>query len=87
MAEDIYGISTQTVKLIQKQISHPLAEIFNMYQEQGTFPDKLKIAQVTPTYKKGNIEGYHKYRPIAILSALSKILEKIILRRLTTYFN
>ena len=27
--EDIYGISTDTLKLIQKQISHPLAEIFN----------------------------------------------------------
>ena len=85
--EDIYGISTETLKLIQRHISHPLAEIFNKCMQQGNFPDKLKIAKIIPVYKKGNKKECQNYRPIAILPAISKILEKIILRRLATYFS
>ena len=34
-------------------MAEPLAEIFNKCLTAGVFPDDLKIAQVTPIYKKG----------------------------------
>ena len=43
---------------------------------QGIYPDKLKIASVIPLHKGGDINDPHNYRPISILSTLSKVFEK-----------
>ena len=44
----------------------------------GVFPDKLKIAKVIPIDKGGKTDVINNYRPISILSSLSKIYEKIL---------
>ena len=33
--------------------------------ESGIFPDSLKIANIIPLYKKGNINSITNYRPIS----------------------
>ena len=45
----------------------------------------MKIAKVIPLYKKGDKLNVSNYRPISLLSSLSKILEKVVYRR-TVYF-
>ena len=47
------GISTLHLKLINKDISKCLTLIISQSLNSGIFPDKLKIAKVTPIYKKG----------------------------------
>ena len=42
----------------------------------GIFPNIWKIAHVTPLQKKGPENLYHNYRPISLLSCVSKILER-----------
>lgn len=39
------------------------------------FPDKFKIAIVKALYKSGNIENVSNYRPISLLSNLSKLVK------------
>ena len=51
------------------------------------FPDKLKIAKVIPIHKKGDATAFNKYRPISLLPAISKVLEKIIYDQLSCYLN
>ena len=53
----------------------------------GTFPDKLKIAKVIPIFKKGDPSLFENYRPISLLPAISKVLEKIIALQLSSYFE
>ena len=48
------GISTEHLKLINKDHSKCLTLIINQSFNSGIFPDKLKIAKVTPIYKKGD---------------------------------
>ena len=46
------GISSELLKLISDDISKCITLIINQSLMSGIFPDKLKIAKVTPIYKK-----------------------------------
>ena len=64
-----------------------LSSDFNKCIYNGTFPDNLKHADITPTFKKS--ERLHKinYRPISILPTLSKVYEKLLYFQIYNYFN
>ena len=68
-------------------ICYPLCNIFNSVLSTGVFPDKLKIARVVPIFKKGSKSELSNYRPISVLPAFSKILEKCIYNRLSDFLN
>ena len=60
------GVSTEHLKLINKDISKCLTLIINQSLNSGIFSDKLKIAKVTPIYKKGDKQIISNYRPISV---------------------
>ena len=43
---------------------------------KSTFPSDLKLADVTPVYKKKSKNSKDNYRPVSILSNISKIYER-----------
>jgi hypothetical protein len=51
----------------------------------GIFPERLKFAEVKPLLKKGDPTDCSNYRPISILTSFSKVIEKIIYKRLYYY--
>ena len=65
----------------------PLLHIFNVSLQNGTFPDELKIARVTPLFKNGSDSDLGNYRPISVLPCFSKILEKIMYNRLYKHLS
>ena len=71
------GISTKLLKQIAQAIVKPLTLIINQSFYNGIFPNKLKIAKVIPLYKKGPSEILDNYRPISLLTAISKVFEKV----------
>ena len=71
-------ISTDVVKRVSDEIFVILKHIFNISLAKGAFPDKLKIAWVTPIFKKGNNTLVTNYRPISVLLFSSKLLESIM---------
>jgi hypothetical protein len=79
---DIDGISTKMVKFIGSEIAVPLAHVFNTSLESGIFPDKLKQCRVIPIFKSGSHLDCDNYRPISLLSSISKVLEKIVADKL-----
>jgi hypothetical protein len=84
---DIDGLSTNLIKKIAIEISIPLAHIFSLSLENGIFPNRLKTSRTVPIFKSGNPESCDNYRPIALLSALSKILEKIVSIKLVNHLE
>ena len=53
----------------------------------GIFPEKMKIAKVCPIFKSGEKCEFTNYRPISVLTNLSKIFENIIANRLTSFIE
>jgi hypothetical protein len=81
------GISCKIVKRVAHIISPIISYITNLCIETGRFPEILKIAVVKPLFKKGDKENVNDYRPIALLSIFSKIIEKVIYNSLYQYFE
>nr|CAH7762072.1 unnamed protein product [Callosobruchus chinensis] len=57
-------------------IAEPLTVMINNSFVDGVFPEGLKDAKVVPIYKKGDINDFHNYRPISVLSSFSKFLKR-----------
>ena len=68
-------------------ICRPLTHFINLSIISGVFPDQLKIARVIPLFKSGDKSIFTNYRPVSVLPAFSKILEKVIYNRLLDYLN
>ena len=66
-------------------ISEPLAQLINLCLTTEVFPDKLKVAKVIPVYKAENRENFSNFRPISLLTNFSKILERVMYKRLITF--
>jgi Reverse transcriptase (RNA-dependent DNA polymerase) len=84
---DIDGISIKILKFVATEISIPLSHIFNLSLSSGTFPEKLKKSRIVPIFKAGDPKLCDNYRPISLLSSLSKILEKIVQIRLVNHLE
>ena len=74
-------LSNFILKGVISSIADPLAHVFNLSILNGDFPEQFKIAKVIPLFKKGDHLEASNYRPISLLSSISKILEKLIFSR------
>ena len=54
---------------------------------QGKFPESLKLGRVTAVHKKGEASNVNNYRPVTVLSVISKILERLMYNRLYHYLD
>ena len=74
-------ISNLLLKKIKSSISYPLEIIFNKSLLEGSFPEMMKQADVTPLHKSKEKYMVNNYRPISLLLTISKVLEKIVYTR------
>src|ERR1043165_2351004 len=65
----------------------PLAHLINQSITLGIVPDLMKIAKVIPIFKTGSSQDMTNYRPISTLTSFSKILEKIVQKRLYDFLD
>ena len=59
----------------------------NQSLNTGIFPDSLKIAKITPIFKKENPHITDNYRPISLLPSISKVFEKVVYTQIYDYFT
>ena len=57
-------------------VAPPVTQIINDSKLNFCFPRRLKLADITPTHKKSDINDKSNYRPISILPAVSKVFER-----------
>lgn len=83
----LHSIPINLLQLVGDYLSKPLEILFNYSIETGVVPDKFKIARVIPIFKNGKKTCTNNYRPISLLSVFTKILEKLMYKRLISFVN
>ena len=83
-ATGIDNISAKMLKMCVPYCLSPLVNIINFSLEMGVVPDLWKRALITPIPKKTN-PTINDLRPISILPASSKILEKLVKNQIVEY--
>ena len=62
----------------KESCSDTLAELFNNILWTSSFPTELKIADVSPAFKKDDPLKTKNYRPVSVLPVVSRELENCI---------
>ena len=83
----IDSISTNVLQKLAPVVINPLTHIINQSLCTGIFPNRLKIAKVIPLFKKSDPHIFDNYRPISLLSSISKTFEKVVFNQVYAYFT
>ena len=68
-------------------IKYPIKHIINTSITTNSVPDDFKFARVKPLFKKNNRHDVGNYRPVSILTVVSKILERAVYIQIDTYLR
>ena len=87
MSSGYDDITNILLKQLKDVLVEPLWIIFNDSLSTGEFPQKMKIADVVPLHKAGPKDRCTNFRPISLLLTLSKLLEKIVYKRIYNFLD
>jgi hypothetical protein len=80
-------IPCKLLKLSAPIVSKSLCDIFNLSIQTAVFPDDWKLAKISPIYKGDAKDNVGNYKPISVLSVISKVFERIVFDQLYSYFT
>ena len=84
----IFGdIPVKILKQSVETFATTITDSFNDCLKNESFPDVLKLADVCPIYKKGDMTNKENYRPISTLSNLSKVFERLIYNQIEKFME
>ncbi len=86
-ATGLDGISLKMLKLCLPYCIPSITHILNFSLMNSTFPSSWKLGKVFPVPKCDNPTKPEEYRPISILPTLSKILEKLVHKQLSSFLE
>ena len=74
------SLNTIFLKKYAKELSEPLALLFNMSFSNGIFPESLKLANIIPIHKKDDKTFVNNDRPISLISniVMEKLMDKLM---------
>ena len=85
MASQEMNIPTRILKENSDLFAQFVLKNYNEVMTTPTFPSTLKHVTVRPIYKKESRNEVQNYRPVSILSNLSKVCEKCLFNEMATH--
>ena len=87
MVKKTTDLPTHILKLTSDISFSAVTKLANEIVEQCTFPDELKLADVSPVFKSGDTTVKTNYRPISVLLSLSKVFERLLLKQFLPFIE
>jgi hypothetical protein len=81
------GVPAYLLKCCSEVIAPCLTVLFELSLQQGVFPSEWKSANVVPIPKKGDAHEVTNYRPVSLFSQVSKVLERMIFRHVSSFIK
>ena len=81
------GISAKMLKETARSIAPSVTKLFNLSLRTGCFPTDWKTSHVVPIPKSDQHSSPSNYRPISLLSILSKVLERHVHHLVTEHLS
>ena len=75
------------MKIIAEGSADALQSLFNDMSKTGNFPENLKLADITPVFKKNSPLHKVNYGPINVLPSISKVFEKLMQKQISSYLS
>ena len=81
-------IPVVVLKNCEPELSYILAELFSKCLKESCFPDCWKVSSVVPVFKNvGERSTAKNYRPVSLLSVVSKLFEKLVNNRIVDHLE
>ena len=81
-------IPVVVLKTCEPELSYILAELFNKCLKESCFPDCWEVSSVVPVFKNvGERSTAKNYRPVSLLSVVSKVFEKLVNNRIVDHLE
>ena len=75
------------LKTASKELSHPLYLLWRASLDQGVIPPDLLLVLISPVHKGGSRGLPSNYRPVALISHIMKMFERVVRRRLVAHLE
>jgi hypothetical protein len=80
-------ISNRMLLAVKNEIAKPLSMLINRSLKDMFFPEEWKVAHINDLFKKGDTYLPSSYRPVSLLSYVSKILEKNVYKHIYNHLH
>ena len=81
-------IPVVVLKNCEPELPHILGELFNMCLKESCFPDFWKVSLLVPVFKNfGERSTAKNYRPVSLLSVVSKVFQKLVNNRIVDHLE
>ena len=81
-------IPVVVLKNCESELSYILAKLFSKCLKESCFPDCWKVSLVVPVFKNvGERSTAKNYRPVSLLSVVSKVFEKLVNNRIVDHLE
>ncbi|MEM7298050.1 MAG: reverse transcriptase domain-containing protein, partial [Bacteroidota bacterium] len=81
------GIPPIFLKNLHEVLCIPLSLLFNFSLDMRKVPSEWKESDIIPVFKKGDRKSVKNYRPVSMTSAVCRVMERILCRRMSLFYE
>ena len=80
------NIPAKLLRIVHIELAQPISHLIHCTMGMNIFPETLKCADVSPVFKKDNYLNTKNFRPVSVLTGISKLYESVVNDQLFEFF-